>query len=189
MCLDPVRSTMSGENQRRATGGTVAPERVLPAVADGEPRTRAEIADAVGCDAAALGDTLEHLRERGVLASKTVGAADVRIWYAPTDADPEPDPEDDPAALADVVAEMDVPGTSEMMRSWRRDAVREAAEFLAERRRATAGEIRESVFESHPAGYDDPYVWWETVRPRLADLPGVEPPGDDEDVWRSVPRP
>ena len=48
--------------------------------------------------------------------------------------------------------------------------------------------VREAVFEAHPAGYDDVYVWWETVHPRLADLPGVEPPGEDEDAWQYVTR-
>ncbi len=185
MCLELVAPGMSGENHGQTTVDVPAPDRVLTVVADGEPRTAAEIADAVGCTTANLGDTLEHLRERGVIATKTVGAADVRIWYTPIDADPDLD-HDDARDLDEVVAGMDVPGTSEMMRSWRRDAIRETAEFLAERRRATPAEIRESVFEAHPAGYDDPYVWWETVRPRLAELPGVEPPGEDDDVWRYV---
>ncbi len=186
MCVASERTGMSGENGGQTTAEAAAPDRVLGVVADGEPRTAAEIGEAVGSPPAALAETLEHLRERGVLATKTVGAADVRIWYATGEAGPATDGDDGPEDLEVLVAEMDVPGTSEMMRSWRRDAIRETAEFLADRRRATPAEIRESVFEAHPAGYDDPYVWWETVRPRLAELPGVEPPGEDDDVWRYV---
>jgi len=178
---------MSGENRSQATADPAAPDRVLAVVADGEPRTDGEIAEALGRAPEALSESLAHLRERGALASKTVGDAGVRIWYA-TDADPQP-ADDDPADVEELVAEMAVPGTSEMMRRWRRDAIRAAAEFLRERRRATAADIREAVFDTHPAGYDDPYVWWETVRPRLAALPGVEPPADDGEEWRCVPLP
>lgn len=188
MCLDPVVRDMSGENRSRTTAETVPPDRVLAVVADGEPRTATEIAAAVDGSAVALSDTLEHLREREALASKTVGDEAVRIWYPPAGTDPDV-PDDDPADLEAAVAELDVPGTSEMMRQWRRDAVREAAEYLREQRHATAAEIRDGVFESHSAGYDDPYVWWETVRPRLAELPGVEAPAEDDDAWRYVPLP
>lgn len=189
MCVEPVAPGMSGENRSQATVETAAPDRVLAVVADGEPRTATEIAAAVDASAVALSDTLEHLRERGALASKTVGDSAVRIWYSPAGAEPSAPTDDDPDALEDIVAEMAVPGTSEMMRQWRRDAIREAAEYLRERRHATAAEIRDDVFETHPAGYDDPYVWWETVRPRLADCPGVEPPPEEDDGWRYVPRP
>jgi len=189
MCVEHVPSGMSGENRSQATVETVAPDRVLAVVADGEPRTATEIAAAVDASAVALSDTLEHLRERDALASKTVGDEEVRIWYPPAGSDPSPPADDDPEELGEIVAEMAVPGTSEMMRSWRRDAIREAAEYLREHRRATAAEIRDDVFETHPAGYDDPYVWWETVRPRLGDLPGVEPPAEDGDGWRYVSLP
>jgi hypothetical protein len=189
MCLELVGGCMSGENRSQATVEAVAPERVLAVVADGEPRTATEIAEAVDCRTVALADTLEHLRERDALASKTVGDEAVRIWYPPAGSDPSQPADDDPEDLGAIVAEMDVPGTSEMMRQWRRDAVREAAEYLRERRRATAAEIRDDVFEIHPAGYDDAYVWWETVRPRLAELPGVEAPAEDDDGWRYVPLP
>jgi len=188
MCVEHVPSGMSGENRSQTTVETVAPDRVLAVVADGEPRTATEIAAAVDASAVALSDTLEHLRERDALASKTVGEEAIRIWYPPAGSDPSP-PADDPQELGDVVAEMAVPGTSEMMRQWRRDAIREAAEYLRERRRATAAEIRDDVFETHPAGYDDAYVWWETVRPRLAECPGVEAPAEEGGGWRYVPRP
>jgi len=189
MCLEPVVEIMSGENRSQATAETVPPDRVLAVVADGEPRTATEIAEAVEGGAVALADTLEHLRERGALASKTVGDADVRIWYPPAGSESAPPTDDDPEEIDEIVAELDVPGTSEMMRQWRRDAIREAVEFLREHRRATAAEIRDDVFEAHPAGYDDAYVWWETVRPRLAELPGVETPTEEDDAWRYVPLP
>jgi hypothetical protein len=179
---------MSGENRSQPTADPAAPDRVLAVVADGEPRTAGEIAEALGCAPEAVGESLAHLRERGTLASKTVGDAGVRIWYAPGGADPTP-VEDDPEDVDELVAEMAVPGTSEMMRQWRRDAIRAAAEFLRERRRATAEEIRTEVFDTHPAGYDDPYVWWETVRPRLATLPGVDAPDEEGEGWRYVPVP
>jgi len=176
---------MSGGNHDRPAATIPSRDRVRTVFEDGEPRTAAGVANALGTGPAAVERPLDALVDRDVLGTKRVGEDDgVRIWYPTrsktTDADPVPD-------LDAAVADLAVPGTSEMMRSWRRDAVRAAAEYVRDHRRASASEIRDAVFEVHPAGYDDVYVWWETVHPRLADLPGVQSPDENGGVWRYVP--
>jgi hypothetical protein len=73
-----------------------------------------------------------------------------------------------------AVADLDVPGTSEMMRDWRRSAVRAAFEYLRDVGEAGSGDIVEAVYSAHRAGYGDADSWWAFVAPRLASLPGVE---------------
>ncbi len=80
-----------------------------------------------------------------------------------------------------VLADLDVPGTSEMMREWRRDAVAAVVEHLREHGPADAAAIKHSVYPSHAAGYDDADRWWAMVEPRLDSLPGVE--GSPDGNW------
>lgn len=93
---------------------------------------------------------------------------------------------DDESGDADVdpldrrLARMDVEGASEMMRDWRRDAVRAAYEFLRESGPADPEAIQEAVYPAHQAGFDDPSNWWDCVRPRLLRLPGV---AVDDGAW------
>lgn len=76
------------------------------------------------------------------------------------------------------LAEFDVPGTSEMMREWRRGAVRAAFEHLHAEGEARSAAIVEAVYPGHRAGYADRGEWWDYVAPMLAALPGVERDGD-----------
>jgi hypothetical protein len=78
-----------------------------------------------------------------------------------------------------AIADLSVPGASEMMRDWRRNAVRAAFDYLSDHGTGSSGEIRDAVYPSNGAGYDDPGAWWSFVGPRLADLPGVERDGEE----------
>jgi len=112
-------------------------------------------------------DDLEHRQVRG-----HVGTVDV--WYRPrADA---PSSLDD--RVDDALADLAVPGASELMQDWRRDAVREAG-------RADASTVADAVYPTHEAGYDSEEAWWGMVAPRLARLPGVGD-GDDGDPWQFV---
>ncbi|NHN46277.1 hypothetical protein G9464_01505 [Halostella sp. JP-L12] len=171
------------------------PETVLAAFVDAAPRTAAEVADAVDAPADAVAEELAALEERGDLRRTEVpvegaDAAEgddetLSLWYLPAETLRERASEGLAEADDDVdraLAEMAVPGASRMMRDWRRDAVRAVVEFLREEGPATAAEIRAAVYPPHSAGYDDPDVWWDCVRPRLLSVPGVH---REDGVWRS----
>jgi hypothetical protein len=83
------------------------------------------------------------------------------------------------ADLPGAVDELSVPGASEMMRSWRRDALLAAAECVADRGRVRSRAIHEAVYPGHSAGYDSSKEWWAFVAEYLAELPGIAREGDD----------
>jgi len=171
---------------RDSTSGTdepVAPVGAVRAlVSGGEPYTTNEVAMELDVSTRLAEQSLAQLEEEGVLASKTVsdGTETTAIWYRPIEVlDPE-DEETVDEAVEETVAGMAVPGASEMMRDWRRDAVRATVEALREDGPMSAAEIREAVFGPHSAGFDDPQDWWAMLHPRLAQVPYVHPPDGDE---------
>jgi len=193
--------TRSGDE----TGGGDAGSDEQPAVverdvvgsafADAAPRTLPEVVDESGLEREATERALAALVEEGSLAAKTLetGAATLRVWYLPASEHVErlapgaPDA-DRAEAVAETIETLDVPGVSEMMQDWRRDAVRGAWEYLVEHGAATDAAVVDAVYPGHSAGYDDRDAWWDCVRPRLASLPGVAPPGDGaNDVWTYAP--
>jgi len=170
-------------------------DAVANAFVDATPRTLPEVVDDIGLECERTRDALDALVAADDLATKrlTAGDATVRAWYLPATAHVErlasgtPDAER-ADAVEDAIATMDVPGVSEMMQDWRRDAIRGAWEYVAEHGAATDDAIVDAVYAAHSAGYDDRGSWWECVRPRLASLPGVTPPSEgDDDVWTYVP--
>lgn len=80
--------------------------------------------------------------------------------------------------LAGAVEELSVPGASEMMRSWRRDALLAAAEYVADCGRVRSTAIADAVYPGHRAGYDSSEEWWAFVADHLVDLPGIARDGD-----------
>lgn len=170
-------------------------DAVSAAFVDAAPRTLTEVVDETGVERERAVDALDALVADGDLATKQLqsGAATLRVWYLPATAHVErlasgtPDA-DRTDAVEDAIADLDVPGVSEMMQDWRRDAIRNAWEYLAEHGAATDAAIIDAVYGAHSAGYDDRQQWWECVRPRLRTLPGVTAPVDgDDDVWTYVP--
>lgn len=185
---------MSGENQRSwgQFVEEVADERALEAFEGAEPYTTAEIAESMNATEHTARSKLEELAEEGVLERKVLRgeAAPLTVWYLPREAHAGADPRntaagvEDPEERADELIEgFDVPGTSEMMRDWRRDAVRAAYEHLREHGTVEAGEFREEVYPGHAAGYDEPQPWWAMVRERLKELPGVSAPAWGGETW------
>ncbi|GAB3689359.1 hypothetical protein GCM10028857_24600 [Salinarchaeum chitinilyticum] len=173
-------------------------ERVRSAFVDAEPLRTAEVAVAADVPEPAARDALEELVAAGDLRHASVRGVDIRqrkhaenddtvdlgaaidVYHRPAadlvetvgtrdgsemhaDADP----------IARRLARMDVPGASEMMRDWKRDAVRAAREHLETAGPCAPDEIRDVVYPAHEAGFDDAESWWAFVRPRLARLPGV----------------
>jgi len=170
-------------------------DAVASAFVDAAPRALPEVVDDTGLERERALDALDALVDDGDLATKDLasGAATLRVWYLPAAAHVErlasaaPDAERTDA-VEDAIATLDVPGVSEMMQDWRRDAIRAAWEYVAEHGAATDDAVVDAVYAAHSAGYDDPERWWECVRPRLASLPGVTPPSEGEDdVWTYVP--
>ncbi|WP_267640326.1 helix-turn-helix domain-containing protein [Haloarchaeobius amylolyticus] len=172
-----------GANETRSMlqeGESVPAVLVLEQLAVGEPGTTAELADAVGLDEATTRSLCADLVERGDLRRKELRSqeATMTVWYRPAEgADSSPE-----ARAERVIASLSVPGASEMMRDWRRDAVRAAYEFLREEGEATTENLVSSVYPAHSAGYNDEEPWWAMVAERLACLPGVSPPATDEDT-------
>jgi hypothetical protein len=159
------------------------------------PLTLPEVVDESGLERENAELALDALVEDGELAEKTLrsGAASLRVWYLPASAHVErlasgtPDPERTDA-VEETIATLDVPGVSEMMQDWRRDAIRSAWEYIAEHGAATDAAVIDAVYPGHSAGYDDREQWWECVRPRLSSLPGVTQPSEgSDDVWTYVP--
>lgn len=148
-----------GELDRKTIGGTVVwYSTAAPAtdVGNGHGAAAGDSGGGSGFEFRGLGETVrtDPAGAEGDLAS-------------PVDADLE-------AALADA----SVPGASEMMRSWRRDALRAAAEYVAEHGGARSTEVVEAVYPGHRAGYESRDAWWEFVADRLAGLPGIARDGD-----------
>jgi hypothetical protein len=182
-------------------------ERVRAVFVDAEPLTTADVAVAADVPEPAAAEALEDLVEAGDLRHAQVRGVDIRQRKYAEDAE-EVDLEeaidlyhrpaedlletvgtrdgDDVSADADLIgrrlARMDVPGSSEMMRDWKRDAVRAAYEHLEAEGPCEPAEIREIVYPAHEAGFDDAEAWWDCVRPRLARLPGVVVDGTEWNV-------
>jgi hypothetical protein len=173
-------------------------EPVVPAVrdafVDAAPRTLAEVAVAAGAPRSAVADALSHLVAAGELQRREVTATDgdgaertAIVWHLPAatlrerTADRAVEADD---AAGRAIARMAFPGSSRMMRDWRRDAVRAVVEFLRTDGPATAAELVDAVYPPHSAGYDDPDAWWDCVRPRLLAVPAV---AHDDGEWRYEP--
>jgi len=170
---------MSGEDERQwGYVQGVSEDRLLAAFEDGVPLTAATVADEAGVSEQTARAELARLVDDGRVRRKTVDG-DVTLWFRPVTAF---GPDDDPTGQspADAVAELDVPGTSDMMRDWRRTAVHAAYDFLVAEAPVQESAFVEAVYPSHSAGYDDADAWWAMVRSRLRTLPGVDAP-----TWRS----
>ncbi|WP_435364460.1 FaeA/PapI family transcriptional regulator [Haloarchaeobius sp. DYHT-AS-18] len=175
-----------GVNDTRSIGrdgATVPAVLVLEQLAVGEPGTTAELAEAVGISEEEARSLCSELVERGDLRRKELRSRETTftVWYRPAEG-----METSPEARAErVIASLSVPGASEMMRDWRRDAVRASYEFLCEEEETTTTELVSSVYSAHSAGYTDEEKWWAMVDERLACLPGVSRTTDDAaTVWR-----
>lgn len=181
------------ENEERAWGQyaeTVPDERALSVFSGAEPYTTRSVAEAMNVTEHTARTALETLHERGEVGRKEVRGepATLTVWYRTrTSLGEDPaaaESVDVDARVDELLAEVEVPGTSEMMRDWRVDAIRAAFEHLREEEAVSVDEFLEHVFPAHQAGFDDAEAWWEMVRPRLRRLPGVVNPAWGDDVWR-----
>lgn len=179
-------------------------ERVRAAFVDAEPLTTADVAVAADVPEPAAAEALEDLVEAGDLRHVQVRGVDIRQRKFAEDAEDvdleEPidlyhrpaedllettgsraagDVPEDADRIGRRLARMDVPGASEMMRDWKRDAVRATFEHLDAEGPCEPATLREVVYPAHEAGFDDAEAWWDCVRPRLARLPGVVVEGSE----------
>ena len=179
---------MSQEREHQGEGRSVANAVVLATFDSLAPRTATEVAEKTDVSRETAVGVLDDLVDAGELDAKDLvdDGERLRAYYLPAAAhpggglDPEAARE---AAVQNTIAAQEVPGVSEMMQDWRRDALERAWEHLAENGVVSAQEFKRSVFPAHKAGYDTADEWWSFVRPRLAQLPGVSGPGEDGTTW------
>ncbi|WP_323675533.1 hypothetical protein [Halorubellus sp. PRR65] len=176
---------MSEHDEQGAGGGMVdrPTAAALAAIPSNDPVSTAEVADELDATRATAREALLELEAEDELAHREVhgrvGVVDV--WYRPLETDGATLDE----RVDDALAELAVPGASELMQDWRRDAVREAFEHLRDAERADASAVVDAVYSTHEAGFESEEAWWGMVAPRLSRLPGVES-GDDGEPWRFV---
>jgi hypothetical protein len=183
---------MSGE-RTRGWGEFVediADERALETFSGAEPLTTAEIAAEMNTTEHTARGKLEALASKGALESKVLRqeTAPLTVWYLPREAHAheiqlESEVDDPEERAEELIESFDVPGASEMMHSWRRDAIRAAYEHLQEAEQVRATEFCEEVYPRHSASYDDTQAWWAMVRDRLKQLPGVVGPTWGGETW------
>lgn len=176
-------------------------DKVLATFEDATPQGAGAVAAETGLDVETVRATLAALVERDALCHKEVRGQDepeqrltseeldalaVDLWYLP--------PErlaggtvnlvvDDGGDIEDALDDLTFPGASDLMREWRRDAVRAAYEYLREREPVDTDGLREDVYPAHQAGYASDDAWWDCIEPRLGELPGVE---HEDGTWRIV---
>ncbi|WP_256393962.1 FaeA/PapI family transcriptional regulator [Natronoarchaeum rubrum] len=178
------------DNDDRSWGQFVeeVPDEELLTEFDGaEPRTAAEIADAIATTEYEARSKLDALCRAGELRRKQVrDEPPLTVWFRPraTFAGAESDDRPIDERVDELLKDMEMPGISQMMCDWRRDAVRAAFDRLREEEELEEAEFKRDVYPSHAAGYDDPDSWWETVSDRLGDLPGVVDPRWGGETWR-----
>lgn len=176
---------------------------VLAAFDDPEPLTAREVADEVGIDPDRAATALDELVTAGRVGRKRIDGR--TVWYptpgagnghakdhdegageATDDWSPDEvevrgsslDDDFDESRVEAAIADLEVPGTSEMMRDWRRGAVRAAFDRLREEGEAPSRAIVDAVYPGNPAGYSDREEWWAFVADCLGTLPGVRRDGD-----------
>jgi len=178
------------DNDDRSWGQFVeeVPDEELLTEFDGaEPRTAAEIADAIATTEYEARSKLDALCRTGELRRKQVrDEPPLTVWFRPRAAFAGAESDDRPIdeRVDELLKDMEMPGISQMMCDWRRDAVRAAFDRLREDGELEEAEFKRDVYPSHAAGYDDPDSWWETVSDRLGDLPGVVDPRWGGETWR-----
>jgi hypothetical protein len=165
-----------------------------------KPLTASDVMDALDCSRRTAHNKLNELEERGAIATRKVGARS-RVWWIPIGADSDgPDdagsePSDGPGdaptdadatserpAVADAIAEADLPGSGPMLDA-RREALSVAYEYLADHPEATKADFLRDVYHDHPAGFESAEGWWNAIQPALKGLPGVNPPKERGHIW------
>lgn len=64
--------------------------------------------------------------------------------------------------LDEQLADLDLPGDGDVLER-RREAVRECYELLQEQGKLSKSDALEKVYPDHPAGYESPGGWWNTI--------------------------
>lgn len=126
------------------------------------------------------------------------GPAEGEVSPAKTSAEPPAEPpaetEECREQMENALDDVDVPGRKAAVEQTRREAIRFAWEFLADRGRAESSELANATFGkffdddhlgySTSSRYPGYQMWDGTVRDALKQLPGVEPPAERGSTWR-----
>lgn len=180
------------EQRDRVDEEPADPDLLRAAFVDAAPRTVEDVAAATGVSLAAARSGLEALADSGTIERRSVSGVDISarkaaeaadidvetpiVLYHLSAAEASSGTVDQSGADDEIGRRLDrmtIPGASDLMRSWRRDAVRAAHDYLVTAGGEPPEEIRAEVYPGHEAGFDDPGSWWVFVRPRLYRLPGI----------------
>lgn len=148
------------------------------------PLTASDVMEALDCSRRTAHNKLNDLVDRGLLATRKVGARG-RVWWIPIER-PADDAEwgspEELVARETAIERVDLPGTGETLAA-RRDALRAAYDYLKAHPSAKKSDFLADVFPANPAGYETAEGWWNAIQPALKDLPGVDPPKERGHIW------
>ena len=143
------------------------------------PLTADDVMEAVGCSRRTAHNKLNELVDRGVLRTRKVGSRS-RVWWVPIEA--EPDRGADEPQIAELVTEVDLPGTGTTLEA-RQEALVAAYEYLREHPEVKKSDFLADVYPDHRAEFQTAEGWWNALQPALAELPGVDPPEERGHIW------
>lgn len=164
------------------------------------PLTANDVMEALDCSRRTAHNKLNELVDRGELDTRKVGARS-RVWWVPLPTVPEDgggeesggatrapasegqtDGPGRPRPVRVAIDGADLPGTGPTLEA-RREALAAAYDYLADHPEAKKADFLRDVYHDHPAGYESPEAWWNTIQPALRELPDVDPPTERGHIW------
>jgi len=143
------------------------------------PLTADDIMEAVDCSRRTAHNKLNELVDQDVLRTRKVGSRS-RVWWIPIEG--EPDCKSDTPPIAELVTQVDLPGTGTTLEA-RQQALVAAYEYLRAHPEAKKSDFLTDVYPDHPAEFKTAGGWWNALQPALAELPGVDPPEERGHIW------
>ncbi|WP_248905374.1 helix-turn-helix domain-containing protein [Halocatena marina] len=150
------------------------------------PLTATDVMEALDCSRRTAHNKLNMLVEKGVLATRKVGARS-RVWWIPIENASMPNQSETteqrhPRPVSNAIQQADLPGEGPTLEA-RREALAAAHDYLAEHPEAKKADFLRDVYHSYPAQYESAEGWWNAIQPALKQLPDVDPPKERGHVW------
>lgn len=150
------------------------------------PLTATDVMEALDCSRRTAHNKLNTLVEKGVLATRKVGARS-RVWWIPIENASVPNQSETieqrhPQPVSNAIQQADLPGEGPTLEA-RREALAAAHDYLAEHPEAKKADFLRDVYHSCPAQYESAEGWWNAIQPALKQLPDVDPPKERGHVW------
>lgn len=150
------------------------------------PLTATDVMEALDCSRRTAHNKLNTLVEKGVLATRKVGARS-RVWWIPIENasvsnQSETIEQRHSRPVSNAIQQADLPGEGPTLEA-RREALAAAHDYLAEHPEAKKADFLRDVYHSYPAHYESAEGWWNAIQPALKQLPDVDPPKERGHVW------